>query len=151
MTDLLTTFRAHLINEGLVRNPGVAGPLPPAWLDPLKGVPGPGEGTGVQVGATIVVGLSTAGGFPAAPYEAEWKQDRVDIVIRATTSPAAKTLGGEIRRVTLDRWNWRMGDPGGITVMQATEFTPLQPITPRTQWFDFIWGVIFQIRAEDAY
>lgn len=148
MATILDHYRAHLIAQGLVRDPSVAGVLPPAWRHPKDGVPEPGEGNGVQVGATAVVGLMHAGGLPAAAHEGEWRQDIVDVVIRTTTAPAAIELGGEIRRVTVDRWNWAMG---GITVMQSSEFRPLQPLVPQTQSFTFIWGALFQIRAEDAY
>ena len=148
MATLLDHLRAHLIAQGLVRDPATAGPLPPAWRHPKDGVPAPGEGTSVQVGPTAVVGLMHAGGFPAADYESEWRRDLVDVVIRTTTAPAAIELGGEIRRVTIDRRNWIMG---GITVMQSSEFRPLQPLLPNTQHHTFIWGALFQIRAEDAY
>jgi hypothetical protein len=147
MATLLDHYLSHLISAGLVRSPAVAGPLPPAWRNPLQGVPAPGEGTGSQVGATAVVGLMHAGGLTAAPLEGEWRRDIVDVVIRTTTAPAAVALGAEIRRVTIDRWNWAMG---AITVMESLEFRPLQPLLPSTQYFTFITGFVFQIRAEDA-
>lgn len=148
MATILDHFKAHLISQGLVRDPNTAGSLPPVWRDPEKGVPEPGEGNGVQIGTDAVVGLMHAGGFPAAPYESEWRQERVDVVIRAVKSPVGYELGGEVRRVTVDRRNWMMG---GITVLQSDEFAPLQPVRPQTQGYMFIWGVLFQIRAEDAY
>lgn len=147
MATLLNHFRAHLVSEGLVRDPAVAGVLPPAWLHPRTGVPAPGEGTGTQVGTTAVVGLMEAGGIPAAPHESEWRSDVIDVVFRTTTAPAARALEKEIRRVTVDRWNWTMGS---ITVMQSSEFRPFQPLLPQTQHYTFIWGVLFQYRAEDA-
>lgn len=147
MGTLLDHFRSHLISQGLVRDPGVAGPLPPAWRHPKDGVPAPGEGIGTQVGPTAVVGLMHAGGIPAAAGEAAWRQDVVDVVLRTTTAPAAIALGAEIRRVTIDRWNWAMGS---ITVMQSLEFRPLQPLLPQTQFYTFIWGAVFQYYAEDA-
>lgn len=147
-TTILDHFQTHLIGQGLVRHPNVASSLPPAWLDPPNGVRAPGDGSAPQMDPTTVVGLMHAGGIPAAPYEAEWRQLRVDVVIRTTSSPAGFELGGEIRRVTVDRRNWLMG---AITIMQSDEFVPLQPVRPAVQGYMFIWGVLFQIRAEDAY
>lgn len=150
MATPLNHFRNHLVAQSLVRDPNVAGALPPAWIQPKDGVPEPGAGNGTQVGPTVVVGLMEAGGIPAAPQESEWRQDVFDVVIRATSAPVARQLAAEIRRVTIDRRNWRMGDPGGMTVMQSLEFRPFQPLLPQTQHHTFIWGVLFQYYAEDA-
>ena len=144
---LLDHYRAHLINQGIVRDPGVAGALPPAWRHPRDGTPAPGEGTGTQIGPTAVVGLMHAGGIPTPRFESERRRDIVDVVIRTTTAPAAVGLAAEIRRVTIDRWNWAMG---GITVVESLEFRPLQPLLPQTQFYTFIWGALFEYYAEDA-
>lgn len=150
MATLIDHFKSHLVTAGLVRDPDTGGALPPVWRHPLDGVRAPGEGTGTQVGATSVVGLFHAGGFPAALLESEWRSDVVDVVIRSKSVPAAIVLGKEIRAITLDRFNWRMGDPGGITIMQTQEFRPLQPLSPQTQYYTFMWGVIFQYYAASA-
>jgi hypothetical protein len=147
---LLDHYKSYLVTQGLVRDPDSAGSVPPIWRHPINGLKAPGEGSGTQVGPDSVVGLFHAGGFPAALLESAWRQDMMDVVIRARTAPIAVALHKDLRSVTLDRFNWRMGDPGGITIMQTQEMRPLQPLSPQTQFYTFIWGVVFQYYAVDA-
>lgn len=142
---LLDALRTHLISAGLVRDPRTAGALPPAWRSPRRGVPAPGEGTGVEVGATVVVGLLPAQGIAEKAYDATYlRTDGVDVYIRATTAPAAIALDDAIRAIVLDRRGWTMG---GLTIVEAQLYRTLSLVDSDEQAFNFVAGYTFQRRT----
>jgi hypothetical protein len=75
MATLLDHVRSHLIAQGLVRDPRVAGSLPPCWRQPANGTPAPGEGTNpTEIGADAVIGLVHSGGIASLRLESAWRQ-----------------------------------------------------------------------------
>ena len=142
---LIEALRDHLIAEGLVRDPRVAGSLPPCWRSPKNGVPAPGEGSGVEVGPTVVVALFPASGIPRAPYDAGvLRTDGLDIRIRSTTAPAAIQLDDQIRQVLVDQRAW---DMAGLQIVESRLERPLDLIYSDDQGFDFMAGYLFERAA----
>ena len=142
---LIEALRDHLIAEGLVRDPRVAGSLPPCWRSPKNGVPAPGEGNGTEIGPTVVVALFPASGIPRAPYDAGvLRTDGLDIRIRAKTAPAAIELDDQIRELLVDQRAW---DMAGLQIVESRLERPLDLIYSDDQGFDFMAGYLFERAA----
>lgn len=112
MKDVLAEFRAHLVSEGLVRVPRVAGSVPPCWVMPQGGAPAPGEGDlAVEVGEQIVVALWPAAGFATRPFEGFLREEMVEVEIRCAPSAgkSARELAERIRRAVDDRRSFELG------------------------------------------
>lgn len=141
--------RQHLIGAGLVRDPRVAGSLPPCWLHP-KGAPGPGEGNSpVERHDELVISLFHAGGLPARRFDAARRRDIIDVYLVAAWPTRAVTAAARIRDELIDRTNWQMG---GLTIIESSEWRPLQPITdPDRQRFAFLAGVLLETYAADTH
>lgn len=142
---LIDCLRTCLIEEGLVRDPKIAGPLPPCWRSPKNGVPAPGEGSVPEIGPTVVVALYTAPSIPRSSYDASvLRTDGLDIRIRATTAPAAIELDDQIRAVLVDQRAWMMG---GLEIVESRLERPLDLIYSDDQGFDFTAGYLFERRT----
>lgn len=94
-STLLSSVRAYLIGLDICRVPAVAGPLPPMWLDPKKGVPYPGQKQ--DLGPTeshpdLVLGMYPETGIPSKPFEGFYRQKAVTIYIRGSKSPLVQAL-----------------------------------------------------------
>lgn len=142
MPLMIDACRDYLIAQSLVRDPRVAGAAPPCWRSPRSGVPAPGDGAGVEVGATVVVGLFPSTGIARAPYEAlSLRTDGLDVRIRSLTAPAAIELDDTIRTALMEKRNWVMG---GLTVVESRLERPLQLISSDEQGYDFIAGYLIE-------
>ena len=139
---LIQALRDHLIAQGIVRDPRTAGPLPPCWRSPRKGVPAPSEGTGTEIGPDSVVGLMPAPGVAEPRHDATYlRTDGVDIVIRSRTAPQAVALDDQIRTALTDKRGWTMG---GLTIIESNLYRPQSLITSDDQAFTFVTGYTFQ-------
>ena len=142
---LIDACRDYLIAQGIVRDPRVAGAAPPCWRSPRNGVPAPGDGTGTEIGATVVVGLFPSTGIAREPYDASvLRTDGLDVRIRATTAPAAIALDDSIRAALMDKRGWTMG---GLQVVESRLERPLQLIVSDNQGYDFIAGYLIERHA----
>lgn len=142
---LIDACRTYLIAQGVVRDPRTAGALAPCWRSPREGVPAPGDGTGNEIGATVVVGLFTAAGIARDPYDAlSLRTDGLDVRIRSTTAPAAIELDDLMRTALMDKRAWAMG---GLTIVESRLERPLQMIQSNEQGFDFVSGWLFERSA----
>jgi hypothetical protein len=140
-------MRTHLVSSGVVRDPRVAGSLPPCWRSPRKGVPAPGDGPGVEQGDPTV-GLFVGVGVPEAPHDASWlRTDTVDIVIRSTTAPGAVALDDAIRYQLVDRRDWSMG---GLLVVETQLTRPLSQVGADEVCFDWTCSYTVQYRTSVA-
>lgn len=141
---------AHLIAQGIVRDPRVAGPLPPAFRSPADGVPAPTEGTGTEIGPTAVVGIMSNLMVPAPFVEAERRKDIVDIVYRTLKRPDADTLYDQVRLALVGppmKMNWLMP---GMRVIQSSEWQGLNLIeSNKAQGFTMKSAVLFETWAMD--
>lgn len=145
MAPLLNDLLAHLISEGVVRDPRVRNDLPPAWRDPRNGTPAPGEGrNAVEIGPDVVIGLFFAGGITTPRFDQARRRDIVDVVIRARRADVAVDIGNEVRRVTINRIQWQMGSR---TCIESLEWRPLQPLPPRTDGHTFLYGLLLETYA----
>lgn len=139
---LLDSLRQHLIDEGIVRDPRVAGALPPFWREPRLGAPAPGEGsTATEIGPTVVVSAFMSGGVPARPYEAFWRRQTVDLWLRTKTAPQAFDIDSSIYAVLADRRNWNMA---GLLVIQSRQWRELQRLGSDEQGFTYIASYLFE-------
>lgn len=142
---LIDACRDYLIAQAIVRDPRTAGAAPPCWRSPRNGVPAPGDGTGTEIGATIVVGLFPSAGVAREPYDASvLRTDGLDVRIRSTTAPAAIELDDQIRTALMDKRGWTMG---GLTVVESRLERPLQLIVSDNQGYDFVAGYLIERRA----
>jgi hypothetical protein len=145
--ELLTALRTHLIDVGVVRNPEVAGPAPPMWLEPRLGVKAPGEGDGVEIGPDLVVGAFVSGGIPPRRYESWQRQPIVDLQIRARTAVLAHDLDAQIRAELIDRRSWMLGP---LHVIESLVWREFQPLGFSEQAFDYVAAYAFQLYDQPA-
>ena len=139
---LIDALRTHLIDEGLVRDPRTAGTLPPCWRSPKRGVPAPGEGTGVEVGNSLVVGILHAPGIPETQYNATYlRTDGVDIAIRSSNPPDALELDDQIRAALADKRAWTMG---GLQIVESSLYRTLSLLKSDEQGYNWVCGYTFQ-------
>lgn len=129
MPDVLGAMRTHLISEGIVRKPTTAGALPPLWLEPLQGVPAPGEtmprGGATEVGATVVAAAFLGSSEAPGPYESSWRKPTVDVWIRAADALSGRVLEEAITGALIDRREWMMGP---LLVIESQVWRGLQPL-----------------------
>lgn len=130
-TMLMRSMRDYLASFGLCRAPSAAGDSrgnpPPMWLDPIDGVPAPGETTGrkaTEVGKDCVLAAFKTAGIPQLPYEGFIRVDHVIIWIRvnANDTPRAYDLEAQIRNVLSDQRNY---DMSGLLINQSNLFRDL--------------------------
>ncbi len=147
---LLDALRNHLIGQGIVRKPAVAGAAPPLWLEPDEGAPAPGEGTtATEINAGAVLAAFLTGGIAPERYETFIRRDTVDIWIRTRTAPIAFDLDARVRRELADRRNWNMG---GMRVIESSQFRPLQRLaSDRAQGGTRIVSYLFATYSDEAF
>lgn len=128
-STLLPNVRTYLIGLGVVRQPSVAGPLPPMWLDRKKGVPYPGQKQ--DLGPTesnddLVLGAYPETGIPSKPFEGFFRQKGITIYIRGRTSPLVQRIyENQLLPAMHDVRNLAMGD---LQVNQSMSVRDLQRI-----------------------
>lgn len=139
MANLLTELRTHLIAQGIVRNPTVAGSLPTMWLEPKLGTPAPGErpprGADTQIGTSAVVGAFLTGGFAPRPYESFMRKPIVDLRLRTTTALVAEQLELAITAALIDRRDFMLG---ALYVIECEQWRALQRLSSGPQGFEFV-------------
>lgn len=147
MPRLLDALKAHLIAEGIVRDPKTAGALPPLWRQPRNGTPGPAEvpenGTPVEAGDPVAAAF-ISGGFPVERFESAWRRPTVEIRIRASKAPLAEDLGERVLAATIDRTDWIMG---GRHIIESQMWRPLTPVVSDEQSFDYLLAIAFELYA----
>lgn len=150
MATLADKVYQYLIAQAIVRDPRVAGPLPPAFRSPADGVPAPNEGAGTEVGPTAVVGISSNLTIPAPFVEIEWRRDIVDIIFRTLKRPTADTLYSQVRFALLGppmKMGWVMS---GLRVIQSSEWQGLNLIESSVaQGYTMKCAVLFETYRED--
>jgi hypothetical protein len=148
MATLTDRAWQYLIDQGVVRDPRVAGALPPAFRQPRDGVPAPGEGEGTEVGPTCVIGLVRTDGIPSPRFEKEWRRDVLDIVIRVTKWPDAEAKYAVMRNLFIDKTNW---DMAGMKVIESLEWRNLGLIDSDAQGYTAQFAVLFETYSVDHF
>ena len=147
-SDLLEQLRAHLIAEGIARHPDAGGPLPPLWIQPEGGAPAPGDKSGVQNHADLVVTAQFTGGLAAPRYASDRRRDTVDFWLRARRAPFAMEAEAQLRGELvgdLGRRNWNMA---GLTVVESLEWAALRSSTAYAgPGHTFVWTCLFEYWA----
>lgn len=147
---LIDRVRGHLIAAGIVRDPGVAGPLPPAWRHPDGGAIAPGDKSGAGADAGLVVSIFWAPGIPPAAGEEDRRIDGIDFVIRSNAVPPVLALDAQLRmdlhgiQDPGGRSNWVMD---GLYVVQSKQYRPLGPIEAVDGVYTFSTGYLFETRV----
>lgn len=140
--QLLTALRDHLAGEGIVREPGVAGPAAPMWLEPRQGVPAPGDKQPPERGDDAVLGAFVTGGIPPRAYESWQRRPIVDLRFRTINAVRAHELDELIRAQLIDRRNWLMG---GLRVIESQLWRDFQPLIFDEQAFTYVAAYVFQL------
>jgi hypothetical protein len=142
--DLLLNTRSYLIAQGIVRDPrDSSNSLPPMWIDRRQGVPGPTETEGlapVEVGQTLVVGISKATGTPSAPYEGFIRRDHIEFIVRAVTANLAYAFENQVRTVLNDKRGWMMAS---VPVDESLLYRDLAPVV--SDQFGWTFTMEYQI------
>lgn len=153
---ILPAFRDRLIDDGIVRDPRVAGDEPPLWLDPRDGAIAPGDRDGVEgekldgSASPLVLSAVRVSGLPAARHEGAYKRwDGIDLHYRSTRSIDAQELEPRIREAFLGRGRERDFDLGGRRCIEAVEFRPFQPLYAGPQGYAYVHGWLFDLYVED--
>lgn len=141
---LLNAMQTHLIGQGVVRKPGVAGAAPPLFLEPTTGTPAPGEGEGVMVDANLVLGAYISTGVAPRRFESWWRQPIVDVRIRAAKDKAylAEDIELQISKALIDQVAWTMA---GLFVVEAEQWRALQRLGSDTQGTEYVVSYVFQL------
>ena len=144
---LLPNVRAFLVDAGLVREPDVAGALPPLWLDPRDGVPAPGEGKPVEIGDPLVIGAFQVMGIPRTVEDAKWlRTDAVDFVLRARKSPQVFEFDEALRSVLVSQRAFMLGS---LEIVESQLFRPLQKLGSDSN--GFIYTTQYTFERRNAY
>lgn len=139
-TDVLGAFRNHLVALELMRKASVAGPLPPAIIEPRGGAPAPGEGEGTANDPDLIVTLRGGGEIP--PGDNGWLlQTTIDVRYRGLTAERIMRLDADIvaslhEGPGIRRRAWEMG---GLFVLETGIWVGLTPLEHHAaQGFDYV-------------
>jgi hypothetical protein len=140
---LLNGMQAHLIAQGIVRKPGVAGAVPPLWLEPI-GTPAPGEGQGDYADPNLVLAAYLTGGIAPEPYGSWHRQTIVDIRVRAARDKAylAEDVELAVSKALIDKRDWMMG---GVYVVESEQWRALQRLGSDEQGYEYVVSYLFEL------
>lgn len=146
--DLLDNLRQYLINQGVVRAPRVAGPLPPMWIAPRFGCPAPGQTDGLnaptEVGNDLVVAIVPTTDIPPARYEGWLRRNHVQFIIRARIAPLALSFENTVRANINDRRGWMMAS---VPIIESLIFRGLQPLGSDNLGYTFTCEYQFEMEG----
>lgn len=134
----LTALRDELVAAGLVRRPGVAGPLPPLFVEPMGGPPAPGEREGSEAGDDLVATLRHSGELAAGFAGSGRRTIIAELTYRSRGTPglkAGRELDAAIREALVERADYGLGltlgasGPRPVLVLQASVFAGLGPVS----------------------
>lgn len=126
MANLLDHVNDYLVAQNLVRDPRIAGPKPPLWVEPRNGTPAPGEspkGNATEVGADIVVGAFNAPGVSLGRHNSHRRIEAVDFDIRVRKAPLVDDFYKSLRAALHDKRGWTMA---GLWLSESLAYRELQ-------------------------
>lgn len=135
---VLTAFRDELRLADLVRRPGDAGPLPPAFVEPEGGAPAPGDREGNEGLGDVAVTLRLGSEAPEDPESRYRRRVTIDVIYRSRKTAGlkkARALDAAIRAAIVDRPDLGLGfmlGGGlgvGIFVLDTATFAGLSPVS----------------------
>jgi hypothetical protein len=145
MARLLTALRDQLVTAGIVRDPSVAGSLPPFWRDPKLGTPAPGEGNNPTRSApTPSSPRYLVGGIAPQPLRL-----LVAMADRRTSVPDQQGVLGRRpgachQRPAPDRRDFMLGGSSGLYVVECQQNLPLQRLSSDEQGWEHLTQYVFQ-------
>lgn len=130
--NLLDAVRSHCLAQGIARPAYQAvANLPPLYLQPEDGAPAPGDKTGVEANADLVLSAFHSGGIAAQPYEEFLRKDIIEFWLRARKVPYATERERLLRAAFLGEMgkrDWLVGTgPQQLHVHSTQEWRPFQP------------------------
>jgi len=144
--QLLPSMRAYLREAGSVRLPKEAGSAPPLWIDPMRGIPYPGQTEGLSPNQTsnFVMAATPATGIASGPFEGFIVKPGVTLWYRAKTSPPIQAKHEEIRSLLHDKRNYLMN---GLLVNESLFFRELQRIDSDERGYVYNCEILFTLMA----
>jgi hypothetical protein len=143
--DLLSALRDHLIGQGIVRKPSIAGSPPPLWLEPQQGVKEPGTGDPPETDPELHLGAFLTGGIAPRRFESWWRQPILDIRFRGKGRLAVQRIQETelaISKALIDRVDWTMS---GLYVVECEQWRPLQRLGSDEQGYEYVASYRFQL------
>lgn len=127
---ILGALRTHLRDAGLVRYASIAGPLPPAHIEPIGGSPAPGEAEPPGNDADLIISLYAGGELAVGEHDGYLLRTTIDVRYRGKTIQRILALDAAIVRELHDagggrRRGWAMG---GVQLLESGVWTGLQPV-----------------------
>lgn len=138
VTRALTALRNELEARELIRRPGVAGPLPPLFVEPAGGPPAPGEREGSEAGTNLAVTLRLSGEVAPGTATGYRRILIVDLVYRSRETAglkAGRDLDAAIRAGLLDGVTYGTGvrldeaGPADTVILELSVFAGLSPVS----------------------
>lgn len=125
--QILSAFRQELVDRSLVRKPPSAGSAPPMFIEPEGGAPAPGEKSGVENDAELILTVKSGGDIPSPTYSGFIRDTTIDCYFRAARGKAMRPMQLEpvINAAIVDQWAWTMG---GIYVLESSLYSGLQEV-----------------------
>lgn len=145
MANLLDHVNDYLIAQAIVRDPRVAGSMPPLWVEPRDGVPAPGQSpknAAVEIDDNIVVGLFKAPGVTLERHNGFRRIFGADFEIRVKKAPLVDDIEASIRAALHDKRGW---DLAGLYIMESLVFRELQPLGSDVTGFTYVTGYTFEV------
>lgn len=159
-TEILTAFRQHLVDQGIVRKPG-AGPqpngAPPMFVEPDDGPIGPGEAPKAEENDDqLVLSIFWGGALAATDADAYRLRGSIDVRLRSSGSAGvqrAAAVAMRIRREMFEpgdspgiaRRAWVMG---GLNMLETGEWGGLSRIhASESEGFDDVWKAYVETYA----
>lgn len=146
--DLLEAIRAELADEEILRPAGVAGALPPLWLEPADGPPAPGEATGSGGDDTTIVSAFRTGEVPRSPGQGYSDRAIVDFRIRSKDARVGPDLVDRLSDLFAPaplgvRHDWSMG---GLQLLESRQWRPIARLgSSRAQGFEWVVAYLFEL------
>lgn len=145
--ELTDYIRTYLIEQGIVRDPRVAGPLPPIWRNPRDGAIEPvpaGQEASVEDSALAVVSVFDVGSVPGLPYEKFRRLRVIDFWVRAAKYPDGPPIERAIRDALHDKRDWSMA---GLQVIESLLWRGPSSLGANERAFTQTIGYTFEIYA----
>lgn len=155
--EILTAFRQHMVDAGLVRKPPDVDPgRHPMFVEPADGPWGPGPQEGlkpVEQDPLLAVSIFWGTGIPAGEADGYQLAGTIDVRFRsagAAGAQAASALAAAMRAQLFEpngqrKHGWVMGGLYVYTTGETSGFTRLA--SSRAEGFDDVWKAYVETRS----
>jgi hypothetical protein len=155
--SLLPNLRAFFVTAGIARIPAVAGSEAPCWLDPLNGIPYPGQTDGLGPNENSVVNkasglgglvlcINPETGIVPIAHEGFYQRRAVMIWYRSMLSPEIQNAHEQVRSAIQDKRNYSLN---GLQVNQSLMMRELQRVASNAQGYVYNTEYLFDLWGDD--